>query len=186
MPVFYDIRRYLTDKYFDIVWGCHPPGNPPNGPPKSIFWTAQARVPVCIDIRRYLTDKYFDIVWGGTSTIHLHLASFYAIKYFWKKLKGMHTEQNLELREPQLHGRIRTPLTGCFHDKTKIFMENLGMDCYLRLKYCRRQCTLLPLTWAKSLTKFNSQMQDFKQVLDLNCKQKKDWTNQFSQLAFKC
>ena len=35
MPMFYDIRRmrrYLRDKYFDIVWGCHPPppaGNPP-------------------------------------------------------------------------------------------------------------------------------------------------------------
>ena len=30
-------------------------------------------------------------------------------------------------------------------------------------------------TWAKSLTKFNPKMQDFKRVLDLNCQQKKDW-----------
>ena len=30
-------------------------------------------------------------------------------------------------------------------------------------------------TWAKSLTKFNLKMQDFKRVLDLNCNQKKDW-----------
>ena len=22
---FFDISRYLTDKYFDILWGCHPP-----------------------------------------------------------------------------------------------------------------------------------------------------------------
>ena len=36
-------------------------------------------------------------------------------------------------------------------------------------KYCRRQCTLLPLIWAKSLTKFNPKMQDFKGVLDLAC-----------------
>ena len=35
------------------------------------------------------------------------------------------------------------------------------------------QCTLLPPTWAKSLTKFNSKMQDFKRALDLNSKQKK-------------
>ena len=29
-------------------------------------------------------------------------------------------------------------------------------------------------------------MQDFKRVLDLNSKQKKDWTTQFFQMAFKC
>ena len=33
-----------------------------------------------------------------------------------------------------------------------------------------------PPTWTKSLTQFNPKMQDFKRVLDLNCKQKKDWT----------
>ena len=31
-------------------------------------------------------------------------------------------------------------------------------------------------TWAKSLTKFNPEMQNFKRVFDLNCKQKKNWT----------
>ena len=72
VPVFYDISTYLTDKYFDIVWGCHPPpppppppGTPPNGPPqKSIFGMAQLRVPVFYDNSTYFTDKYFDIVWG--------------------------------------------------------------------------------------------------------------------------
>ena len=35
---FFDISRYLTDKYFDIVWGCHPPpGTPQTDPQKSIF-----------------------------------------------------------------------------------------------------------------------------------------------------
>ena len=59
--MFYDISRYFLDKYFDIVWGCHPPGDPPNEPlQKSIFLTAQARVPVFYDIRRDLTDKLFD------------------------------------------------------------------------------------------------------------------------------
>ena len=65
MLLFFDISRYSTDKYFDIVWGCHPPGDPPKWTPrKSIFWIAQLRVPVCYDISRFLTDKYFDIVWG--------------------------------------------------------------------------------------------------------------------------
>ena len=31
-------------------------------------------------------------------------------------------------------------------------------------------------TWAKSLTKFNSKMQDFERVVDLNCKKKEDQT----------
>ena len=55
----YDISRY-----FDVVWGCHPPFIDPQ---KSIFSTAQARVPVFYDISRYLTDKYFDIVWERQS-----------------------------------------------------------------------------------------------------------------------
>ena len=61
VPVWFDISRYLANNYLDIVWGCHPPGEPPTWTPqKSIFETAQLRVPVCYDIRRYLTDNYFD------------------------------------------------------------------------------------------------------------------------------
>ena len=78
-------------------------------------------------------------------------------------------EQIFELRGP---GPICTLTTGCFHDKTIISKKKIRVDSYLQLKYCRRQCTLLPPTWAKSLTKFNSKMQDFKRILDLNCKQK--------------
>ena len=76
-----------------------------------------------------------------------------------------------ELRVPGPPGRTCTPTTGYFHDKTKISKANLSVDYYLLLKYCTRQCTLLPLTWAKSLIKFNIKIQDFKRVLDLNCKQ---------------
>ena len=86
----------------------------------------------------------------------------------------MLNEQSFELRGPRLPGRICTPLTGCFYDKTMISKKNFRVDCYLLLKYCGRQCTLLPPTWAKSLTKFNPKKQDFKRVLDLNSKQKKD------------
>ena len=80
-------------------------------------------------------------------------------------------EQIFELREPGPPGRICTPITGCFQEKTIIYKENNRLNCNLLLKYCWRDCTLLPPTWAKSLIKFNHKMQDFKRVLDLNCKQ---------------
>ena len=36
--VVFDISRYLTDKYFDIVWGCHLPGNPPKWTPQKLIF----------------------------------------------------------------------------------------------------------------------------------------------------
>ena len=62
-------------------------------------------------------------------------------------------EQIFELRGPGPPGRIGTPITVCFQDKTIISKENIRLDCYLLLKYCSRQCTLLPPTWAKSQAK---------------------------------
>ena len=59
-------------------------------------------------------------------------------------------------------GRVCTPATGYFYDKTKISKENLRVDCYLLLKYCSRQCTLPSPTRAKLLTKFNTKTQEFK------------------------
>ena len=80
-------------------------------------------------------------------------------------------EQSFKLRGP---GHIYTSIAGCFHDKAIISKENIRLDCYLLLKYCRRQCILLRPVWVKSLTKFNPKMEDFKRVLDLNCKQKEN------------
>ena len=40
-------------------------------------------------------------------------------------------------------GRTVTPIDAYFYDKTKISKENLQVDYYLRLKYCRKQCALL-------------------------------------------
>ena len=97
---------------------------------------------------------------------------------FEKKLatvRRMLTEKKFELNGSGPLGRICTRITRCFHDKTIISKKNIPADCYLLVKYCRRQCTLLPPTWAKSLTKFNTKMQDFKRVLDLNRKQEEDW-----------
>ena len=80
-------------------------------------------------------------------------------------------EQIFELREPGPPGRTYTPITSYFHDKTNISKrKSLSGLLYLLLKYCRRQCTLLPPTLAKSLTKFHTKLQDFMCVLDLNCK----------------
>ena len=78
-------------------------------------------------------------------------------------------EQNFELRGPGPLGRICTPITGCFHDKTIISKDNFRLDCYFLLKDRRRQCTLRPPTLPKSLTKFNPKMQDFTRALDFNC-----------------
>ena len=69
-------------------------------------------------------------------------------------------KQIFELREPGPPDHICTPINSCFHDKTIISKENIRLDCYLQLKYCRRQCTLLLPTWAKSLANFNPKMQD--------------------------
>ena len=57
-----------------------------------------------------------------------------------------------QLRGPVPTGRTCTPITGLLHDKRKILKENLRVDYYLLLKYCSRQCALLPPTWTKSLT----------------------------------
>ena len=65
VPVCVDISRYLTEKYFDIVWGGIPLETPPKWTPqKSIFSTTQLRVSVFFDISRDLTDKDFGEVWA--------------------------------------------------------------------------------------------------------------------------
>ena len=106
---------------------------------------------------------------------------FFCNKLLLKKIsysKGNAHWSNFELRGPGPLGRIYYVLYSynwLFNDKTIISTENIRLDCYLLLKYCRRQCTLFPLTWAKSLTKFDPKIQNFKRILDLNCLQKKDW-----------
>ena len=70
--------------------------------------------------------------------------------------------QIFELRGPGPPCSVCTPITDCFPEKTLISKVNIRLDCYLLLKHCSRQCTLLPPTWAKSLTKFNLKMQNFK------------------------
>ena len=54
-------------------------------------------------------------------------------------------EQNFELRGLGPPCRICTSITGSFHDKTKISKENIRLDCYLLLKYCRSNAIYFPL-----------------------------------------
>ena len=58
----------------------------------------------------------------------------------------------LQLRGPGPPGQTNTPITGYFHDRTKISKENLRVDYYLLVKCSKKQCALLPPTWTKSLT----------------------------------
>ena len=73
---------------------------------------------------------------------------FLCNKILLKKLataRGMLIQQIFELRGHGPPGRICSPKTGCFHDKTIISKKNIRLD-YLLLKYCRRECSLLPPT----------------------------------------
>ena len=65
-------------------------------------------------------------------------------------------EQIFELRGPGPPGRVCTPITGCFHDKTIILKQNIRLDYYLLLKNSRRQCTLLPLPGPNHLQNLTS------------------------------
>ena len=62
--------------------------------------------------------------------------------------------------------------------------EILWVDYYLLLKYCRRQCVLLPPIWTKSLTiKILHHNARFWTCLKINCKLKEDWTIKIFRLA---
>ena len=77
----------------------------------------------------------------------------------------------LQLRGLESPGRTCTPITGYFHDKTKISTKNLRVDYYLLLKCCKRQCILFfPPGPNLVQLNFNTKMQDVKRVLYLNCK----------------
>ena len=67
-----------------------------------------------------------------------------------------------EYKSLGLLGRTYAPKLVIFMTKQNSLKEDLRVDYYLLLKYGRRLCILLPPTCAKSLTKFNAKMQDFK------------------------
>ena len=68
LPVCFDMNRYLTYKYFDIVWRSlpSPPGTPEMGPRKITFlngltWVASFFLISVVS--RCSRNKYFDVVW---------------------------------------------------------------------------------------------------------------------------
>ena len=109
--------------------------------------------------------------------ILLHLASFYAKNTFEKKAKGnAHwTNYCIWIEGPGPPGRTCTPIPRYFHDKTKISNKPFS-GLLFTAKILHEAVHLTSPTWAKSLTKFNIKIQDFERVLDLNCKQNKNWT----------
>ena len=69
-----------------------------------------------------------------------------------------------ELREHRPLCGTCTPKLVIFMTKQKSLKGDFREEFYLQLKYCRRHCILLSPTWAKSLTKFNTKMQDFQLI----------------------
>ena len=77
-----------------------------------------------------LVSRSNHLLYHFSITILLHLASFYATKYFQKKLAEMLIEQIIEfkLRGPGSSGRTCTPVTTYFHYKTNISQEKVRVD----------------------------------------------------------
>ena len=60
--MFFDISRYLGNKYFDIVWGATSMGHP-----KKLYFERLNLGCHCFLITvGYLIHNYFDVVWGTT------------------------------------------------------------------------------------------------------------------------
>ena len=80
-------------------------------------------------------------------------------------------EQIIEfkLRGPGPPGWTCTPKPQLFSWQNKNLQSKYASD-YLRLKILQEAKYLASSTWAKSLAKFNPQIQDFKCGLDLICK----------------
>ena len=68
-----------------------------------------------------------------------------------------------QLRGPGPRSRTCALQLVIFMTKQKS-LKKISVDHYLLLKYCTRQCALLPPTLAKLLTKFNPKMQNFNRV----------------------
>ena len=110
-----------------------------------------------------LVSRRDHLLYHFSIAIHLHLSNYYATKYFWNKLaKGnvRWTNYWISIEGAWAPWQCMCSTTGYFHEKTKISEENIRVDYYLLLKYCRRQCPKILSTWAKSVTKFNLKMQD--------------------------
>ena len=67
-----------------------------------------------------------------------------------------------ELRWPGAPSLTRSPITGYFQDKTKIFEANLLSGLlFTTYNLLHDAMYRTPPTWANSLTKFNPKMQNF-------------------------
>ena len=121
VPVFYDISRCLTDKYFNIVWGCHPAGYPPNWPPKNqIFqWLNLGCQSVVISGDIELTIILTLLFW------RFHNQMFLNNCWFYGRQKVLLSVTALALRRsfPGFAGKLPSSLTKALQGSTINIVE---------------------------------------------------------------
>ena len=75
-----------------------------------------------------------------------------------------------ELREPGPPGSTCTTTTRYFHDKTKVSLKKSSKRSIFIVKILQEAMYLISLYQGQISNKIYPKMQDFKRVLDLNCK----------------
>ena len=100
-------------------------------------------------------------------------------------VRGMLIEQIFELRRPRSLGRRCTFITVCFHDKTIISKENIRLDCYLLLKYCRRQMCFTSPYLGQITYKTLPQNATFKKFFGLKLQAKVGLNNLIFSMSFQ-
>ena len=62
--VFFGMKRYWSEKFFDMVWGYQPPESPKWILKSQFFNGVSLDASFFLYISSYVTEKYLDVVWG--------------------------------------------------------------------------------------------------------------------------
>ena len=113
-------------------------------------------------------------------TIHLHLASFYATKYFWKKLatiRGLPTEQIFELRGPgPLAVYVRYFYNWLFSWQNNNLQQKFSSGLLFTAKILQ-ETKYFTSPYMDQIKKFNPKMKDFKRGFGLKLQAKEGLNN---------
>ena len=90
-----------------------------------------------------------------------------------------------ELKGSGPPGRTCSAITGYFHDKTKISKENLQMDYYLLLNYCKRQRTFTSPNLGQTTNKISHQNARFLTCFGLKSQVKGELNNLIFSIGFQ-
>ena len=117
MPVFFDISRYLTCKYFDIVWG-YPPH--PRGPPKVAPQNRQTKQSINLQYTCPLYKK---------SVCQLTIRSGVEDTTFEAKDQGASVLQKKRKKDPpkKFLGNLQKKKRRPSREETPIIREKLGV-----------------------------------------------------------